>query len=92
VAIDLKKSYQKENNNALWLIDFIHWQRLSGMRLSETLYLRAGDINTQSWEIMIGNDRFVTKNKKKQILPIESLEPLKEIAKNELAQCKTDDD
>ncbi|MDZ7757214.1 hypothetical protein [Rhodohalobacter sp.] len=46
VASDIKKGFQTENFNALWLIDFIHWQRLSGMRLSETLHLRAGDIDT----------------------------------------------
>lgn len=80
VTKDLKKGYQKEHRNALWLIDFIHWQRLSGMRLSETLNLRAGDINTDTWEITIGNAHFVTKSKKKQILPIESVVPLKKIA------------
>lgn len=92
VAEDLEKGYQKKNSNALWLIDFIHWQRLSGMRLSETLNLRAGDINTQTWEITIGNDHFVTKSKKKQILPIQSVEPLKEIARKKLAECTSDDD
>lgn len=60
VAEDLEKGFQKKNSNALWLVDFIHWQRLSGMRLSETLNLRKGDINTETWEIMIGNEHFVT--------------------------------
>lgn len=64
VTADRKKGFQHENNNALWLIDFIHWQRLSGMRLSETLNLRAGDINQQTWEVTVGNDHFVTKSKK----------------------------
>ena len=32
VAEDLEKVTRK-NSNALWLIDFIHWQILSGMRL-----------------------------------------------------------
>jgi integrase len=92
VSKDLTTGYQTEKFNAMWLVDFIHWQRLSGMRLSETLNLRAGDINTQTWEITIGNDHFVTKSKKKQILPIESVEPLKEIARKKLAQCKSDED
>ncbi len=92
VAADLKKGFQKESSNALWLVDFIHWQRLSGMRLSETLNLRAGDINSDTWEIIIGNDHFVTKSKKKQILPIESVEPLKVIANKKLSACTSDDD
>lgn len=91
VAEDLEKGYQKKNSNALWLIDFIHWQRLSGMRLSETLNLRKSDINTHTWEITIGNNHFVTKSKKKQILPIKSVEPLQEIAKKKLAECTSED-
>ncbi len=92
VTKDLESGYQTKKFNSMWLVDFIHWQRLSGMRLSETLNLRAGDINTQTWEIMIGNDHFVTKSKKQQILPIESVEPLTEIAKKKLAECTSDDD
>lgn len=92
VAKDLKKGYQNKKNNALWLIDFIHWQRWSGMRLSETLNLRVGDINTSTWEITIGNDHFVTKSKKKQVLPIESVEPLKELARKKLANCAEKED
>jgi len=92
VAKDLQKGFQSEKRNALWLVNFIHWQRLSGMRLSETLSLRAGDVNTDTWEIIIGNDHFVTKSKKKQVLPIESVEPLKEIVRKKLAECSSDDD
>lgn len=92
VTKDLESGYQTKKFNAMWLVDFIHWQRLSGMRLSETLNLRASDINTQTWEIIIGNDHFVTKSKKKQVLPIESVEPLKEIASRKLAVCFSDHD
>ncbi|MEX0723489.1 MAG: integrase [Gracilimonas sp.] len=92
VAKDLEKGLQSEKKNALWLVDFIHWQRLSGMRLSETLNLHAGDINTDTWDIIIGNAHFVTKSKKKQVLPIESVEPLKEIARKKLAECNSEDD
>jgi len=92
VVEDLEKGFQKKNSNALWLVDFINWQRLSGMRLSETLNLRKGDINTETWEITIGNDHFVTKSKKKQILPIESVEQLKDITKKKLADCSSDED
>jgi integrase len=92
VAKDLQKGFQSEKKNAYRLVDFIHWQRLSGMWLSETLNLRVGDINTETWEITIGNDHFVTKSKKKQVLPIESVEPLKEIARNKLAKCNLEDD
>jgi len=89
VAKDLQKGFQSEKRNALWLVNFIHWQRLSGMRLSETLNLRAGDINADTWEIMIGNDHFATKSKKKQILPIESVEPLKVIVRHKLTECNS---
>ncbi|MFP8487651.1 tyrosine-type recombinase/integrase [Gracilimonas sp. Q87] len=92
VAKDLTTGRQSNNRNALWLVDFIHWQRLSGMRLSETLNLRVGDVNTDTWEITIGNAHFVTKSKKKQVLPIESVEPLKEIARSKLAECSSDED
>lgn len=92
VAKDLEKGLQSEKLNAMWLVDFIHWQRLSGMRLSETLNLRAGDINTDTWEITIGNAHFVTKSKKKQVLPIESVDPLKEIVSSKLAVCSSKDD
>lgn len=92
VAEDLEKGFQTEKRNALWLVDFIHWQRLSGMRLSETLNLRVSDINTQTWEVIIGNRHFVTKSKKKQVLPIQSVEPLKEIARKKLVECSSDED
>jgi site-specific recombinase XerD len=52
VSSDIKKGYQSKNRNALWLIDFIDWQRLSGMRISETLNLRAKDINTDLWYVL----------------------------------------
>lgn len=91
VTKDLKKGLQSEKLNAMWLVDFIHWQRLSGMRLSETLNLRAGDINTDTWEITIGNTHFVTKSKRKQVLPIESVEPLKEIARRKLDDCSSEE-
>ena len=92
VASDIKKGYQNREFNALWLTDFIHWQRFSGMRLSETLNLRAGDINITTWEIVIGNDHFITKSKKKQVLPIESVEPLKKIVRKKLSECSTETD
>lgn len=91
VTKDLQKGFQSKQKNALWLVDFIHWQRLSGMRLSETLNLRAGDINIDTWEIVIGNDHFVTKSKKKQVLPIASVEPLKDIARKMLDECHSKD-
>ena len=92
VASDIKKGYQNRDFNALWLTDFIHWQRFSGMRLSETLNLRAGDINISTWEIVIGNDHFITKSKKKQVLPIESVDPLKKIARKKLSECSNETD
>ncbi|WP_445665138.1 tyrosine-type recombinase/integrase [Fodinibius sp. AD559] len=78
---DMEKGYQHEGRNALWLIDFIHWQRLSGMRISETLNLYPKDINTDTWEVRIGSAKFSTKSKSKQVLPIGKVDRLKEIAK-----------
>lgn len=92
VKRDLEKGYQKKSRNALWLVDFIHWQRLSGMRLSETLNLRIKDINTSSWEIRIGNEHFTTKSKRKQVLPIESVTPLKQIVTKKLDECTSKDE
>ncbi|GEM_PF-2745578 len=76
---DLKKGSQKKNRNALWLIDFIDWQRWTGMRISETLNLRVEDINTNDWIINIGSKHFTTKSKVKQVLPISEVEPIKEL-------------
>jgi hypothetical protein len=51
------KDTKKKDRNALWLwlIDFIDWQRYSGMRLSETLNLTPRSINTNSWYVTIGS-------------------------------------
>jgi len=80
VESDMEQGYQHEGRNALWLIDFIDWQRLSGMRISETLNLRPTDINTDTWEVHIGSSSFSTKVKSKQVLPIGNVDKLKEIA------------
>lgn len=79
VMSDIKKGYQNKDKNSLWLIDFIDWQRLSGMRLSETLNLYPSDINKETWEISIGSKKFSTKSKSKQVLPIAKVDLLKQI-------------
>lgn len=81
VEYDLKRGTQKPNRNAFWLIDFIDWQRWTGMRISETLNLRVGDIDTNNWVIHIGSKHFTTKSKAKQVLPILEVEPLKKLCK-----------
>jgi len=81
VKEDLHKGTQKPNRNALWLIDFIDWQRWTGMRISETLSLRVDDINQNDWTIRIGSKSFTTKSKAKQVLPISEVEPLKKLCK-----------
>ena len=60
------------------------------MRISETLNLRAQDINTETWEVHIGTEVFSTKTKSKQVLPIENITPLKIIAMKFLHQCESD--
>ncbi|WP_234567489.1 tyrosine-type recombinase/integrase [Rhodohalobacter sp. 614A] len=87
VQQDIERGYQKEDRNALWLIDFIDWQRYSGMRISETLSLTPRSINTATWEVTIGSDSFSTKVKSKQVLPIGDVEILKRIATKLLAIC-----
>lgn len=92
VGKDLKKSGgNNSKSNALWLVDFIHWQRLSGMRLSETLNLRVNDVNLTTWEITIGNEHFSTKSNKRQILPIAHVESLKKIVLKRLPLCDKPD-
>ena len=86
VEADIKKGYQSKSRNSLWLVDFIDWQRLSGMRISETLNLYPSDINTDTWEVRIGSNSFSTKAKRKQILPIGNVNRLVEIAKKRLKQ------
>jgi site-specific recombinase XerD len=88
VKVDIQKGYQNESRNALWLIDFIDWQRYSGMRISETLSLTPKSINTHTWEVLIGSDSFSTKVKSKQVLPIGNVDILKKIATKLLSSCK----
>lgn len=90
VESDIKKGYQSESRNALWLIDFIDWQRFSGMRISETLSLTPSNINQNTWEVIIGSDSFSTKSKAKQVLPIGKVKPLKELAIKLLAETDND--
>jgi len=87
VSDDILKGYQKTDLNALWLLDFIDWQRYSGMRISETLSLTPASINTDTWQVTIGSDSFSTKSKRKQVLPIENVEVLKRIATKLIAEC-----
>jgi site-specific recombinase XerD len=91
VKTDIEQGIQSRKRNAGWLIDFIDWQRYSGMRISESLNLYPNDINTNTWEIKIGSDTFSTKVKSKQILPIGEVEVLKDIAKRRLKQVSSDE-
>jgi len=92
VTEDISKGYQRKDRNALWLIDFIDWQRYSGMRLSETLSLTPRSVNTDSWHVTIGSKSFSTKAKSKQVLPIGEVEILKKIAVKRLMECTNPDD
>ena len=92
VAHDLKLGYQKADRNSLWLIDFIDWQRYSGMRISETLSLTPRSINTETWQLTIGSNTFTTKSKRKQMLPIRDVAILREIATRLLNNCSNAED
>ena len=92
VEQDIKKGHQSRHRNGLWLIDFIDWQRYSGMRISETLNLTPKFINTETWQVTIGSDRFSTKVESKQVLPIGEVEVLKKIAQKLIRQCQSSDE
>lgn len=92
VRLDISKGYQKKDRNALWLIDFIDWQRYSGMRLSETLSLTPRSVDTNSWHVTIGSKSFSTKVKSKQVLPIGDVDILKGIALKRLDECNHPDE
>lgn len=92
VASDITKGYQSQHRNALWLIDFIDWQRYSGMRISETLSLTPQDIDTDKWIIRIGSKNFSTKSKKKQFLPIQGIPILRQIASKYMSLCDSPTD
>jgi integrase/recombinase XerD len=79
IAGNIRAGYTK-NNDAFVMIDFINWQRMTGMRVSETLSLRPGNINLSTWELSIGDKSFVTKSRKKQSLPIGDISRLRHIA------------
>lgn len=81
VRDDIASGLQSYDNNSMWLIDFIRWQRYSGMRLSETINLEHADINTDTWEVTIGNEHFRTKLNEKQVLPIGGVPQLTRIAR-----------
>jgi integrase len=88
---DIARGYQNPDRNALWLIDLIDWQRWSGMRISETLSLTPRSFNTETWDITIGSATFTTKSKRKQVLPIGRVKPLRELAERLLNECATID-
>jgi integrase len=88
---DIARRYQSVNRNALWLIDLIDWQRWSGMRISEILSLTPRSFNTETWDITIGSASFTTKSKRKQVLPIGGVKPLRELAERLLNECATID-
>jgi len=91
VQSDIARGYQNPDRNALWLIDLIDWQRWSGMRISETLSLTPRSFNTETWDITIGSATFTTKSKRKQVLPIGGVKPLRELAERLLNECATID-
>ena len=92
VRQDIRSGFQDHGRNALWLIDFIRWQRMSGMRISETLSLTPASINKITWDVTIGSDTFSTKTGSKQILPVGQVSPLVKILKKKLRGCKSDTD
>jgi integrase len=72
------------------IIDLITWQRMTGMRISETLSLKPSNINLGTWEVTIGDDKFVTKSRKRQTLPIGSIPRLQHIVRRRLRRMKGD--
>lgn len=84
VRKEIRKGYQTHEVNSMWLIDFMRWQRYSGMRISETLRLRVRDIDTVNWRITIRQ----TKAGKVQYLHIAEVAQLRKIAMRKIRQAK----
>lgn len=77
VRSDIKIGNQSLRLNSMWLIEFMKWQRYSGMRLSETLAIKVSDIDLETGRLTIRK----TKAKKTQYLSIGEVPPLIKIAK-----------
>jgi integrase len=75
------------NDDPFLVIDFINWQRMTGMRVSETLSLTAANINMVTWELSIGDKSFVTKSRKRQTLPIGEIARLQHIARRRIRRA-----
>lgn len=84
VRKEIRKGYQTHEVNSMWLIDFIRWQRYSGMRISETLRLRVRDIDTGNLRVTIRQ----TKAGKVQYLHIAEVAQLRKIAMRKIRQAK----
>lgn len=89
VDSDFKKGHQNNYSNSYWLIDLIDWQVKTGMRITETLELRAKDINTNNWMVTIGNTNYSPKTQIQDQLPIKDLRKIRGIAKKYLQQCES---
>lgn len=77
VKSDIEKGRQNKKRNSLWLIDFIWWQVMSGMRLNETLSIRVKDVDLDSGYVRIYNK----KAKRKERFKILENKKLMSIAK-----------
>lgn len=64
----------------IWLIRFLRWQRMSGMRISETMNLRVGSIDWHTWDVTIGHEAFQTKSGPDQTINIGHIPALQRIA------------
>lgn len=80
VRADIARGVQTHGQNSMWLIDFLRWQRMSGMRISETLSLKVSSIDWDSWDVRIGGEGFQTKSGEDQVINIAAVHPLKKIA------------
>lgn len=80
VRHEMAIGHQSYQYNAMWLIDFLRWQRMSGMRINETLNLRVKSIDWNTWDVHIGGETFQTKSGKDQVINIAEVHALKKIA------------
>ena len=72
--------YKIEPWQGIWLVRFLRWQRMSGMRISETMSLRVSSIDIHSWDVTIGHEGFQTKSGHQQRLSIAHVPALQRIA------------
>lgn len=91
VELDIRKGFQKQNRNSLWLCDLIWWQYITGMRIGETLRLKVSDYDPVTKEIKVGHEKAKTKAGNNVRMPIHGFRELIDIVRKYSEGKKPDD-